>query len=80
MMVPFSAVVMWTFEEKIGNGLKKILWQSGKIAFGFSLMIEMLQLLLRLGTFQLSDIFYNTVGGVLGGWMYCAVMKARKRL
>ena len=24
----------------------------------------MLQLLLRLGTFQLSDIFYNTVGGV----------------
>ena len=35
---------------------------------------------LRLGTFQLSDIFYNTVGGVLGGIMYCAVMKARKRL
>ncbi len=23
MMVPFSAVVMWTFEEKIGNGWKK---------------------------------------------------------
>ena len=43
-------------------------------------LIEMLQLLLRLGTFQLSDIFYNTVGGVLGGLMYCAVMKARKRL
>ena len=42
--------------------------------------IEILQLLLRLGTFQLSDIFYNTVGGVLGGLMYCAVMKVRKRL
>ena len=42
--------------------------------------IEMLQLLLRLGTFQLSDIFYNTVGGVLGGLMYCVVIKARKRL
>ena len=25
-------------------------------------------------------IFYNTVGGVLGGLMYCAVMKVRKRL
>ena len=36
MMVPFSAVVMWTFGEKIGNGWKKILWQSGKIAFIFS--------------------------------------------
>lgn len=80
MMVPFTSMVIWTFREKIGNGWKKILWQSGKIAFGFSLMIEMLQLLLRLGTFQLSDIFYNTVGGVLGGLMYYAVMKVRKRL
>ena len=33
MMVPFSAVVMWTFGEKIGNGWKKILRYSGKIAF-----------------------------------------------
>ena len=80
MMVPFTSMVIWTFREKIGNGWKKILWQSGKIAFGFSLMIEMLQLLLRLGTFQLSDIFYNTVGGVLGGLMYYAVMKVRKCL
>ena len=80
MMVPFSAVVMGTFEGKIGNSLKKILWQSGKIAFCFSVSIEMLQLLLRLGTFQLSDIFYNTVGGVLSGLLYCVAMKARKRL
>ena len=80
MMIPFLAVVMWTFEEKIGNDWKKILCYSGKIAFIFSVSIEMLQLLLRLGTFQLSDIFYNTVGGLLGGLMYCAVMKARKHL
>mgnify|MGYP000944769134 CR=1 FL=1 len=80
MMMPFSAVVMWTFEEKIGNGWKKILWQSGKIAFIFSVSIETLQLLLRLGTFQLSDIFYNTVGGVLGGVCYSGIMKVRKRL
>ena len=80
MMVPFSSVAMWTFGEKIGNGWKKILWQSGKIAFIFSVSIEMLQLLLRLGTFQLSDIFYNTVGGVLGGLVYYGIVKARKRL
>ena len=78
MMVPFSSVAMWTFEEKIGNSLKKILWQSGKITFCFSVSIEMLQLLLRLGTFQLSDIFYNTVGGVLGGLVYYMNMKAIK--
>ena len=43
-------------------------------------VIMMVQLLLHLGTFQLSDIFYNTVGGMIGGLIYCAVMKARKRL
>lgn len=80
MMIPFSALVMWTFEEKIGNEWKKILCQSGKIAFIFSISIEMVQLLLRIGTFQLSDIFYNTLGGVLGGLMYYVLMKVRKRL
>ena len=76
MMVPFSAVVMWTFKEKIGSGWKKILWCSGKIAFVFSISIEMLQLLLRLGTFQLSDIFYNTVGGVC----YCGIKKVIQKM
>ena len=80
MMVPFSSVVMWTFKEKTGNGCKKILWYSGKVAFIFSVSIEMLQLLFRLGTFQLSDVFYNTVGGVLGGLVYYVTMKARKHL
>ncbi len=72
------SVVMWTFGEKIGNGWKKILWYSGKIAFILSISIEMLQLLLRLGTFQLSDIFYNTVGGVLGGLMYYVADEGKK--
>lgn len=80
MMVPFSAIVMWMFGEKIGNGWKKILWQSGKIAFIFSISIEMLQLFLRLGTFQLSDLFYNTVGGMIGGLMYYGITKAKKHL
>ena len=35
---------------------------------------------LRLGTFQLSDIFYNTVGGVIGGVCYLEVIKVRKHL
>ena len=75
MMVPFSSVVMWTFDVK-----RRVVWQSGKIAFIFSVGIEMLQLLLRLGTFQLSDIFYNTVGGVIGGVCYWGIMRIRKRL
>ena len=78
MMAPFTSMVIWTFQEKVGSRRKKILWYSGKMAFIFSISTEMLQLLLRLGTFQLSDSFYNTVGGALGGLMYYAAMKARK--
>ena len=80
MMVPFTGMVIWTFQEKVGSGWKKTLWQSSKIAFIFSISIEMLQLLMRLGTFQLSDIFYNTVGGALGGVCYCGIKKIKKRL
>ena len=67
-------------EDGIEVILRKQMENHAEVAFIFSISIEMLQLLLRLGTFQLSDIFYNTVGGVLGGLLYCVVMKARKRL
>lgn len=77
MMIPFTSIVMWTFGGKVDKNWKKMLWQSGKIAFVFSIVIEMLQLLLRLGTFQSSDIFYNTVGGVVGGFIYYAVVKTK---
>ena len=49
------------------------------IAFLFSALIELLQVLLRLGTFQLSDIVYNTVGGIIGGVLYYIAIKIRKK-
>ena len=33
-------------------------------------MIEFTQLLFHLGTFQISDLTYNTLGGVAGGIIY----------
>lgn len=75
LMVPFGSMVMRTFRVR-----EKIVWQSGKIAFIFSIGIEMLQLLLRLGTFQIADIFYNTVGGVIGGVLYYEVMKKYEKM
>lgn len=44
----------------------------------FSFSIEMLQLLLRIGTFQLSDLFFNTLGGVAGGLIYWIIYKIYK--
>lgn len=80
LMMPFTICLMWTAkkghpEKRDGQIRNKIwfgsiIWACGKTAFLFSVSIEFLQLFLRLGTFQLSDICYNTLGGVLGGIIY----------
>ena len=38
-------------------------------AFGLSICIETLQLVLRLGVFELTDLVLNTLGGVIGAWV-----------
>lgn len=38
-------------------------------AFGLSLCIECLQLVLHVGFFEVTDLVMNTVGGVLGSWI-----------
>lgn len=73
LFIPFTVLLLWSYHEKfLGEGAKflRTLWQSVKIVFLFSLTIEFLQLFLRLGTFQLSDLFYNTLGGLVGGLIY----------
>lgn len=73
LFIPFAILLLWCFQNKIlGQAVKigKTIWQSIKIVFLFSLAIEFLQLFLRLGTFQLSDLFYNTLGGFVGGFTY----------
>lgn len=66
------------FEEVVRLDTEYIcIYRYGEILHTSAVLVEMLQLLLRLGTFQLSDIFYNTVGGVLGGLVYYVTMKAR---
>lgn len=75
LMVPFTGMVMWTFDDK-----ERVIANSTKLGLCFSVCIEMLQLLLRLGTFQISDIVYNTLGGMLGGLCYIRIKKVHERL
>ena len=80
LMLPFTFLLFWTFQEKQGKmGLWRIFCKGIKIAFIFSLIIEMTQLFFRLGTWQLSDIFYNTVGGGIGSILYYVFYKVRNR-
>lgn len=75
LMMPFTGMAMWTFDVE-----DRVVWKSTKLGLIFSVSIEMLQLLLRLGTFQVSDIVYNTLGGMLGGVVYLGSKKVHERL
>lgn len=82
LFVPWAVLLLWVYREKILGDkvtLGKVLWQSTKIVFLFSFTIEMLQLFLRLGTWQLSDLFYNTLGGLIGGLIYWAGFKVNHK-
>ena len=58
---------------------KEILFNIVKISFGFSCLIEICQLFFRVGTFQLSDIFQNTLGGFIGVAVWAMQQKIMKR-
>lgn len=79
MVYVVSNILLQTFSS-IVRGLGDNTQYAFANFFSSAIIVEMLQLLLRLGTFQLSDIFYNTVGGMLGGLVYYVTMKARKHL
>lgn len=82
LFIPFSFMVLYNFSNQLIKDKKHyglFIWLSLKISFISSLTIELLQLFLRLGTFQLSDIFYNTLGGILGGGMFLCYEKLHMR-
>lgn len=72
LFIPFTILLLWVRRDTILSKVTigEIVWKTTEITFLFSFAIEMLQLFLRLGTWQLSDIFYNTMGGVIGGLIY----------
>lgn len=81
LMLPFIVLLLWTFRDRLLDkvSLGSIVWTGTKFSFLFSVNIEFLQLFLSLATFQLSDIFYNTLGGFLGGLLYYIGYKMKHR-
>lgn len=43
------------------------------ISFSVSMLIELLQLIFCIGTFQISDLVYNTIGGLAGAVIYISI-------
>lgn len=62
--------------NKRENRLLRVLF----LTMAFSLMIETLQLVYRVGIFDVDDVFLNTVGGVLGLAFYRLCVGILRRL
>lgn len=80
MLMPFSILFLMVFHDHLlrDESLKQYMLQSLKCSFLFSLSIETAQLVLRLGTFQFSDLVLNTIGGIVSVLVYWCFRKIRR--
>ena len=53
-------------------------WKVLLLGFGFSLLIETVQLITKLGWFDASDLLHNTLGAMIGYWIYCRWLREKK--
>lgn len=80
LFVPLIAMLPVAFPnvlEDREHDLRKSISRLTLIAFICSLSIETTQLLLRLGKFQLSDLFFNTLGGLIGAVIWRVYYKIK---
>ena len=82
LFVPFTilSVLIWTIKNsKQSFTFAHIIWGVLIFSFFISLSIEFLQLLFKVGTWQLFDLFFNTLGGLIGGIIYWVAYKLKHR-
>lgn len=71
-------IAVFSFIKQVCNKTyfdKKILIYTALFSFSASLFIELIQLIFSIGTFQISDLVYNTVGGITGAVIYIGLNK-----
>lgn len=78
MFMPFGALLLLGF-EKLSATTKKAIVCTAVVSFGYSLFIEILQLVTKRGTFQISDLVFNTVGGTVGAIIYIIIKRIIKK-
>ena len=83
LFIPFSGLALWALKAQILKNeitLRRICFNTIKISFLFSLGIEICQVFLRVGTFQISDLVTNTFGGMLGGILFWGFYKIKVKI
>lgn len=80
--MPFAVLLLWAFKDEIlGSDVRlgKVIWKSTVAVGIFSFGIEFSQVLFHLGTFQISDLVYNTLGGTVGSAVYYVIYRVRHK-
>lgn len=77
MFLPACALIYFFIKSALTKAVsdKGLMIASTCFGFGFSLIIENLQILTKTGTFQFSDLFYNTLGALLGAIIFIFIKK-----
>lgn len=64
--VPFGLFIAPVFGRQFS------LWQKVLMSLDFAMIVETIQLITRVGSFDVDDLLLNTLGGLLGGLIYMA--------
>ncbi|MDE7298327.1 MAG: VanZ family protein [Lachnospiraceae bacterium] len=64
------------FLPELWDGMSR-LWKVLFATLGFSLLVETIQLVYKVGTFDVDDLLLNTIGGVLGYLLLCIWLRLR---
>lgn len=77
MFLPLCTVLFIFIKTALNRNItdKKLTLISFLCGFVFSCVIEALQIILKAGTFQIADIFYNTLGGILSAGIFILLRK-----
>lgn len=71
--MPFGALIRWVLDRKVRW------YQAVGYTFLFSLSVELLQLVARVGVFDVDDLLLNTLGGLLGFFVYYVLLLINRR-
>lgn len=71
--MPFGALIRWVIDRKTKW------YQATGYTFLFSLCVELLQLVAKVGVFDVDDLILNTLGGLFGFWVYYLLLLINRR-
>ncbi len=70
--MPFG-MLLPVFARSVRSG-----WKVGILSFEISAVVEISQLILRVGNFDVDDMILNTLGGLLGYVLFCSMIQGMK--